>query len=438
MKEEWPHYIWRFQQYRAHTLYTTQREPLQIIKAGFYNTDAGPDFRESEIKVGATRWYGHVEIHVRSSDWNRHGHTQDPAYQNVVLHVVLEEDEPILRANGTRIPCLELQTRIRPELLQTYRKLYQKPGTIPCAGLIHQVPVLTRQLWLDRLQVERLEERAQRTLHCLEKNTGDWEATFYQLLARGFGLRVNQDAFQELASRTPLNILRRHRQQLWQLEALLFGQAGLLPEATPEAYPNELRKEYQFLQKKYQLVPMTGQAWKFSRMRPAGFPTIRIAQLAMLLHSTDHLFSRVIVVEQVAEIHHLLSVKVSNYWATHYRFGKLTAFAEKRLGKQAIDQLIINIIVPFLFAYGQTRASEKHCSRAGQLLEQVAAESNSILRSWKKLGMEATHAGDSQALLQLRKHYCDAHRCLECGIGTWLLRQSEQDKATKKKAPTSR
>lgn len=404
---------------------------MQIVKPGFYNTDAGPDFRESEIKVGSTRWYGHVEIHVRSSDWLRHGHTHDPAYQNVVLHVVLEEDEPILLASGTRIPCLELQARIRPELLQRYRKFYQKPHTIPCAGMLHQVPELTRKLWLDRLQIERLEERARRVLHLLEKNTGDWEMTFYQLLGSGLGLRVNQDAFQELAVRTPLTLLRRHCPQLFQLEALLFGQAGLLPQATEDVYPQELRKEYLFLQKKYQLIPMTGQEWKFSRMRPAGFPTVRIAQLAMLLHSTDHLFSRIIVVERVEEIYHLLAVKVSNYWATHYRFDKLTKFSEKRLGRQAIDQIIINIIVPFLFAYGKARASEKHRRRAGELLEQVAAEKNSMLRAWNKLGIEAGHAGDSQALLQLRKEYCNAHRCLQCAIGTWLLRQTERESPAK-------
>lgn len=431
MKEELLHYIWRFQAYQSTSLCTTQQESLQIIKPGFYNTDAGPDFRESEIILGTTRWYGHVEIHLRSSDWIKHGHTEDLAYQNVILHVVLEEDEPILRANGTRIPCLELQTRIRPELLHTYRKLYQKPSTIPCAGMLPRVPELTRRLWLDRLQIERLEARAQRTLQCLEENTGDWETTFYQLLGRGLGLRVNQEAFQELTRRTPLAILRRHRDQLFQLEALLFGQAGLLPTDGEDSYPLELRKEYLFLQKKYQLTPMTGQEWKFSRMRPAGFPTIRIAQLAMLLHRTDHLFSRMVVVERVSDIYHILAVKVSNYWATHYRFGKLTTFAEKRLGKQAIDQIIINIIVPFLFAYGQVRASEKHRERAGQLLEQVAAEGNHILRAWKKLGMEAGHAGDSQALLQLRKEYCDAHRCLECGIGTWLLRQSEKEERAK-------
>jgi len=431
MKEELLHYIWRFQQYRACDLRTTQGEPLQIINPGFYNTDAGPDFRESEVRVSSTRWYGHVEIHVASSDWIKHGHTHDSAYQNVVLHVVLEEDEPILRANGTRIPCLELHSRIRPELLHTYRKLYQKPHAIPCAGMLHQVPELTRKLWLDRLQIERLEERAERTLRCLQANTGDWEVTFYQLLARGFGLRVNQDAFQELAGRTPLKLLRRHRQQLFQLEALLFGQAGLLPGAPQEAYPQELRKEYLFLQKKYQLRPMTGQEWKFSRMRPAGFPTVRIAQFAMLLHHTDHLFSRVMVIERVEEVYHLLAVKVSNYWATHYRFGTLARFGEKRLGKQAIQQIIINIIVPFLFAYSKVRASDKHRQQAGQLLEQVPAESNRILRAWKKLGVDAEHAGDSQALLQLRKEYCDAHRCLECGIGTWLLRQEKKESSMK-------
>lgn len=421
MKEELLHYIWRYQQYDNRDLLTTAGEDLQIVDPGQYNVDAGPDFLDGQVQVGPTRWHGHIEIHLQSSDWLKHGHAQDPAFQNVILHVVLREDVPIRLADNSRIPCLELQHRIDPAMLKTYRKLYVQPAKIPCQNLLPQVPLLTKQWWLDRMCTERLEARTLRIAARLGQNRGDWEKTFYETLAGGFGLRVNREPFEQLAERTPLSILLRHRQQLFQLEALLFGQAGLLQVAFEDAYPTSLREEYQFLQSKYQLRPVAGYPWKFSRMRPAGFPTIRLAQFAMLLHQSDHLFSKALVAETVADISHMLDVQVSGYWATHYRFDQLGKASAKRLGGQAVQQIVINVLVPFLIHYGKVRSREGVIARARTLLEDIPPEQNKIIRDWTRLGLSPEHSGDSQALLQLRKEYCQKHRCTECGIGRYLL-----------------
>jgi hypothetical protein len=281
--------------------------------------------------------------------------------------------------------------------------------------------LLTKQWWLDRMCTERLEARTLRIAARLGQNRGDWEKTFYETLAGGFGLRVNREPFEQLAERTPLSILLRHRQQLFQLEALLFGQAGLLQVAFEDAYPTSLREEYQFLQSKYQLRPVAGYPWKFSRMRPAGFPTIRLAQFAMLLHQSDHLFSKALVAETVADISHMLDVQVSGYWATHYRFDQLGKASAKRLGGQAVQQIVINVLVPFLIHYGKVRSREGVIARARTLLEDIPPEQNKIIRDWTRLGLSPEHSGDSQALLQLRKEYCQKHRCTECGIGRYLL-----------------
>jgi len=421
MKEELLHYIWRHQQYDNQHLFTTAGEVLQIINPGNYNHDAGPDFLEGQVQIGTARWHGHIELHLHASDWLKHGHAEDPAYQNVILHVVLQEDVVIKLTDSSRIPCLELQNRIDPAMLKTYRKLYAQPTKIPCQGLLSQVPLLARQWWLDRLCMERLEARTLRIAARLGQNRGDWEKTFYECLAGGFGLRVNRESFEQVAERTPLQTLLRHRQQLFQLEAMLFGQAGLLQGTFEDAYPNSLREEYQFLQNKYQLRPVSGFPWKFSRMRPASFPTVRLAQFAMLLHQSDHLFSKALVADTVSDISHMLDVQVSGYWATHYQFDQLGKACAKRLGKQALHQIVINVLVPFLIHYGKVRAQEGVIERARRLLEEIPPEQNKIIRDWARLNFTPEHAGDSQAMLQLRKEYCQKHRCTECGIGRYLL-----------------
>ncbi|KAA3631520.1 MAG: DUF2851 family protein [Bacteroidetes bacterium] len=418
MKEEFLHYLWRLRRFDLKNLQTTEGENIKIHSVGKLNENAGPDFLDARIKIGETFWAGSVEIHINASDWNVHGHQRDRAYDNVILHVVYEEDRPIFDANGERIPCMELRRRITPRVLAMYEKLMRSEKWIPCEYHFTNVPEITRNLWLDRLLVERLEDRCVSMQNLLESNKNDWEETFYQCLARGFGLKVNTDAFEQLARSLPLVTLGRHRGQLFQIEALLFGQAGFLDFDFEGEYPNKLKKEYSFLKQKYGLNPMAPAAWKFLRMRPANFPTIRIAQFAMLIFQTTHLFSKMLSAANVQEIENALTVITSSYWETHYVFDKPTSKKwRKMLGKTTIHLIIINIIVPFLFLYGNQKDDDKFKNKAFQLLESIPAEQNKIMRGWKKLGVHPESAYQTQALIQLKTKHCELKKCVSCAIG---------------------
>lgn len=420
--EDLLHFVWQFQRFNHKDLRTSTGDKLQIIKWGTPNMDAGPDFLQAQIKIDDTLWVGNVEMHIRSSDWIQHNHQIDPAYDNVILHVVLEEDQAISRMSGSLIPCLVLLKRIPPRLFKLYHKLKQNSHWIPCAPNFNQSSTVVKNLWLERLLIERLAQKTERIQQKLLLNKSDWEATFFQQLARGFGGNINGDPMEQLARSLSLNTLLRHRSNRIQLEALLFGQAGLLEGSFEDAYPIQLQKEFNFLKKKYQLTPMQASVWKFLRMRPANFPTIRIAQLATLLHQSNHLFSKILVVENVEQITHMFDVKLSNYWHDHYRFDKISVKRPKKLGKAAIHHLLINTIAPFLFHYGKSRAQEQYQERALALLAEAPPETNNIIKKWKEFGQEADCAGQTQALLQLKKHYCDSKRCLACAIGTTILK----------------
>jgi len=425
MQEDFLHYLWRLKRFDISDLKTTQGEALEIRRAGQLNPHAGPDFTDARIRIGDTLWAGNVEMHLLASDWRRHGHQDDEAYANVILHVVLEEDEPILRPDGQRLPCLELKKRVPRGLAGIYAKLMHSEYWIPCQPQFSTTAGLTRQLWLDRLLVERLEEKTAAIHRSLQQQGGDWEATFYQYLARNFGVRVNAEPFEQLARSLPLQLLLKHRQQLFQLEALLFGQSGLLTNDWLDAYPRRLRKEYQHLAGLYGLSPMPAASWKFLRLRPAGFPTVRIAQFATLLHQTGHLFSKVLAARNIREVENMFEVRLSNYWKNHYVFDKESPSRPKALGRSAVHLLIINAIVPFLFLYGAERREERLQQRALRLLEEVPAENNQVIRHWRALGMDPRSAYQSQALLQLKKRYCARHRCLQCAIGHAILGRTE-------------
>jgi len=425
MKEEFLHFLWHYLRFDLAGLRTTEGEDLQILHPGTPNTDAGPDFVHARLRIGPTEWAGHVEMHLKASDWLKHGHSSDPAYDNVILHVVFEEDEPVLNRAGQRIPCLCLRSRIPPKLSQTYQKLVHNQQWIPCQHAIHQVDEHRRKLWLDRLMVERLEHKTRAMAERLERNGGDMEETFYQLLASSLGGRVNAEPLARLAEIAPLKLLQRHRTDPLQLEAILFGQAGLLEEAGEEEdYPMRLRREYAYLQHKYGLHPMHPPEWKFMRMRPANFPTVRIAQLATLLRQSDHLLSKALAVRQAREVEHMLEVKVSSYWQTHYRFGKPSIKRNKRLGRGTIHLVIINTLVPFLFLYGRRMGDGAFEERALALVQQLPAEDNAVIRRWSSLGLRPDSAFQSQALLQLYSHYCKPKRCLSCAIGHAILNPS--------------
>ena len=421
MREDFLHYLWRLKKFDLSQLTTTQNKKIQILNFGIHNHDAGPDFSDALIQIGNTLWAGNVEMHLKSSDWKAHQHHKDAAYGNVILHVVYEEDQTIFRTSGEPIPCLELKHRIPSKLTKNYSRLAQNEHWIPCQNYLHKVNEITKYIFLDNVFVERLAEKTQIMATKLHENKGDWELSFYHFLAKSFGMKVNAIPFEQLAKQMPLNILTKHKGNLFQIEALLFGQAGLLTTVFNDSYPRKLQKEYNFLQKKYHLVPLNKSSWKFMRMRPANFPTIRIAQFAQLIWQSTSLFSKIIVAENIREIENVFQIKLSNYWLDHYRFDKASIRRKKTLGKSSIQHLIINTIIPFLFYYGQQKDKAVYKEKALQFLEVLAPEKNKPLKKWENLGFKAMSAYQSQALLQLKKNYCNQQKCMQCAIGNSIL-----------------
>lgn len=423
IREDLLHFVWKYKRFDFSNLSTTSGETVRVIDFGKHNLQDGPDFLTAKIQIGATTWAGNVEMHLRSSDWNKHKHQHDPAYKNVILHVVLEEDEKIRRESGEPIPCLEIKKLIPKGIATKYQKILHNEYWIPCQHFFNDVNELTLTMWLERLLVERLEDKTASLKTLLDKNKQDWEETFYQALGKNFGVKTNADPFLQLTQSLSLKTLLKHKNSLLQIEALLFGQSGLLEEEKEDAYPQKLREEYKFLQKKYSLTPVNAVQWKFMRMRPANFPTIRIAQFATLLFQTVHLFSKILVVKNVKEIENMFELKLSNYWQDHYVFDKPSTKRKKSLGKTAVHLLIINTIAPFLFLYGMEKQEEKFKELALKILEETAPEKNSIIKKWNELGVDAASAFQSQALLQLKNKYCSEKRCLECSIGNQILKK---------------
>jgi len=422
MKENFLHFLWRYRRFDHTDLTTSSGEKIEILHPGSLNSDAGPDFSDARLKIGETAWAGNVEMHLKSSDWELHKHQDDRAYDNVILHVVMEEDMGIHRRDGTRIPCLEMKKRIPAKLLGIYEKLLFNEYWIPCQHQFHEVSDMVKSLWLDRLLVERLERKTEVIKLVLQKNKQDWEETFYQFTARNFGLKINVLPFEMLARSLPQKILARHKDSPLQIEALLFGQAGMLEQGLEDEYPNQLKNEFSFLRKKYRLDPIDASLWKFLRLHPGNFPTVRLAQFAKLTHRSVHLFSKILEVQNQKEIEDLFGVKLSGYWLTHYTFDKESAKRNKSFGKEAIRLLTINAIVPFLFLYGNETGEVVFKDKALGLLEELKPEKNTITRGWDNLGMEADSAYQTQALLQLKNEYCDKRKCLECSIGGAILK----------------
>ncbi len=422
MRESFLHFLWRWRRFDLQNLVSTEGLPIEIIHPGEWNTHAGPDFFNAKARIDGTLWAGNVELHVKSSEWMTHKHQIDPAYDNVILHVVFEEDQPILRANGERIPCLELKNRIPERIYESWQQLEHESAWIPCQSFFAQVPEIIRLNWLDRLLVERLEQKTDLIATYLQATENHWEESFYRALARNFGLKVNADPFEALARSLPLNILAKHKNNLMQVEALLFGQSGLLDEVFQDEYAQTLAKEYKHLRHKYGLTPLAAVQWKFLRLRPANFPTVRLAQFASLVHRSAHLFSKILEAESVRAMEHLIDAEPGDYWLTHYQLDKPSAKRSKRPGIDFIHLLIINTIVPFLFHYGREKGLEDLQKRALLLLESVPPEANTIIEGWADLGTKSRNAYQTQALLQLKTRYCDPKRCLECGVGLNILK----------------
>lgn len=431
MNEKLLQYIWQFQYYNKGELTVVSGEPLQILSAGFYNTNQGPDFLNARIKIGKTTWAGNIELHLKTSDWIRHKHDEDENYKNVILHVVWEDDGikhalPAVaneknKNSFTGIPLLELKTCVPLLLLQRYRELMNTASFIPCEKMIYAVKEITWRSWKDRLVVERLMRKTVVVETYLNENNHHWEEAFWWLLAKNFGATVNTASFEEIARSVPVNLLAKHKEQIHQLEALLLGQAGLLEEKLDDSYYRLLQREYRFLKSKYRLKTVH-QPVHFLRMRPGNFPTIRLAQLAALICHSAHLFSLIREMEGIKDVRRLFDITANDYWHYHYRFGEASVYRQKKTGDSFIDNIIINTVCPVLFAYGKYHDEQRYKDKALQWLEQTAAENNSITRGFGSLNTENKNAFDSQALIELKNEYCTKKRCLECGVGNVLLK----------------
>lgn len=416
MKEDFLYYLWENRLFTG-TLTTSQGELVEVVNPGYRNNDSGPDFLEARVKVGGQLWAGHVEIHVKTSDWRRHGHQDDKAYRNVVLHVVYCHDEMV-----NDIPVMELKSHFDVALYHQYHELVNAQRWIACERQLHEVLPFTKNTWLERMAVERLQEKAQKVDRLLTANKFDWEETLYRLLLRSFGMKVNNDAFETLASLLPFKTLLKHADQLTQLEAMLLGCAGFLTIESEEDYPLLLKREFEVMRTKFNLLSMPVERWKFMRMRPVNFPTVRLAQLAQMIHRQGPLFSKIKEAATTGEAKALFEVQASAYWDTHYRFSVMGPTHPKRLGDSTADVLMINAVVPLLFCYGRFHKDERYCEKALRFLEYTDAEDNAIVRHYADRGMPPGNAMQSQALLHLNRYYCKRKRCLECSIGNNLLR----------------
>lgn len=423
MREDFLHYLWRLARFDLRDLRTTRGEPITIQHFGIHNTNAGPDFGEARLRIDGLQWAGKVEMHVKSSEWYAHGHDTDSAYDGVILHVVLEEDRVVYRRDGTRIPCLELNGRIPAGVRNRYWRLMHGANWVPCERGLPEVGDPVRRIWLQRVLAERLNRRAKAFATRLDRSGRDWEQAFYELVARAMGGSVNAEAMEMLARSLPLRVVLKHKHSLLQLEALFFGQSALLPAAEDgeDGYVTRLRREYALLRTKHGLNPIPAASWRFLRMRPNNFPTVRIAQLACLCYRSGQLFGKALAAVGAKELTNMFDVSLSNYWRTHYRFGPAVKAGERRLGTQTIRLLLINAVAPAYVAYARARREDRYRERALDLLEELPAERNAVVDRWRKLGWSAGSAAESQALLELKHEYCDARRCTSCTVGCAIL-----------------
>jgi len=420
MKEEFLQFVWKQGLFTKNNLKTTDGRSVEIISTGQPNSDSGPDFFNARIRIGETVWAGNIEVHQKSSHWYRHRHNTDAAYENVILHVVELNDSPVL-VKSQPLPTLEIT--YPAEILENYEQLLRSAKWIACEEKLPDHDPFLIRFWFSALMIERLQSKTGDILAILEQNKNNWNETFYQLLARNFGMKTNALPFELLAKSLPLNVISKHKTDLFQIEALLFGQSGLLNETLlGDDYFLSLRKEYSYLYKKYGLSGIESHLWKFMRLRPINFPTIRIAQLAMLIHHSSALFSRILETENPEELRKLFDVSASGYWNNHYRFNKISNDNHsKKLGETAFNNLAINTIAPLLFVYGDQHLDQELKDRALLMLEKLAPETNQIIRKWNELGIESRSAFETQALLQLKNKYCEPKKCLNCQLGAKII-----------------
>ena len=419
------HYVWQHKLFPLTPLTTIEGLSVEVIDPGLHNSNSGPDFFNAKVKIDGTLWVGNVEIHERASDWFRHKHDSDPTYDSVILHVVGISDCEIPIKDQRILPQMELS--VPEKVLNNYKELLAEEAFPPCYRVIPEIPTLIVHSWMSALTTERLENKTKRIEDWLHRTDGDWQRTFFITLARNFGFGTNSDAFEEWATHIPMMAVGKHRDDAFQVEAFFFGQAGLLSnDAVPEEHRDDyfirLQREYEFLAHKFSLTPMDVKLWKFLRLRPQNFPHIRLAQLVNLYHSQQADFSRLLEAENIDQLMSLFNTRVTPYWENHFTFGGESTAHSKILQPASLRLLLINTAAPLLFAYGRYNMDESRCEHAFELLEKLEAEQNFITRSWKKAGITVDNAADSQALIELRKNYCDRKDCLRCRFGCEYLR----------------
>lgn len=424
MREEFLHYLWKYGLYDHEALFDDKGNKVTVINPGEYNRDSGPDFFNARVKIADVEWAGNVEIHSKASEFMQHGHHTNHAFDNVILHVVAENDNQVKNSLGMNIPATVL--KYSPSLYDKYVELVNNPYTIACQLEIKNVDTFIVRQWLGTLAVERLMNKVAVINKMLESTLNDWDEVFYRLLARYFGFRVNTTQFEMLANALPYKIIRKHSDNHLQVEALLFGTAGMLDsrlfkDAIEDDYFRLLVREYKVLMAKYSLKPLHGWLWKFARIRPPNFPTLRISQLASLLTTSEGLFSKIVEIKDVKQLKLLFCASASSYWNNHYVFGKESGDSVKTIGSMAVDLLLINVVVPMVFAYGASRDNREVREQAVELLGLIKPEENMIIREWREVGVEADSALYTQALIELKNNYCKRRRCVECRVGSKLI-----------------
>ena len=421
MKEDFLHYIWQYKKFDFSNLTTVSGELLTITNCGNYLQRTGPDFFNAQIVLGNQKWAGNIEIHIKSSDWYLHHHEKDTNYDNVILHVVWEHDTPVFRKDNSEIPVLELKKYISKKNLENYQALVSQKSWIYCESQIASIDSFVLTNWQERLFIERLERKYIPIELLLKETENDWEAVLFCLLAKNFGLNTNGETFLKIAKSIPFTIIRKESAEVENLESLLFGTADLFPVDAEDSYTKELKKRFEYISQKHKLEKILIEPVQFFKHRPDNFPTIRLAQLAMLYHKQQNLFSKVIVVKTVAALFQLFEITISDYWQTHYQFDKESPKKKKQFSKSFIDLLIINTIVPIQFAYAKSQGKEASESLI-DLLREVAAEKNIIIEKFSIFGIKAKNAFESQSLLQLKNEYCNHSKCLQCVVGIQLLK----------------
>lgn len=425
MQEDFLHHIWKLKKFRTNKLISTSNEIIEIISSGQHNLNSGPDFFNAQLKIGYQLWAGNIEIHVKSSDWFVHNHELDKAYDNVILHVVWEHDIDVFRKDNTRIPTLQLKNYVSKTALMNYHKLFSKNiKWINCEKDFGSVDDFTVSNWLERLYFERLERKSIDIEKLLKSSANNWEAVLFKMLAKNFGLKVNGESFLSIAKSIDFSIIRKLQCNLNSLEALLFGQAGLLDEDLQDPFYNEMKSDYKFLKQKYQLSNTSVLPIQFFRLRPPNFPTIRLSQLVNLYHKHQNLFSLIIEEDSIDNFYDFFNVDTSPFWETHYSFGKLSKRSKKIITNSFVDLLLINTIIPVKFSYAKHLGQTKE-EPILNLIQSISSEKNSIVDKFNEFKPISKSALQSQALIQLKNEYCEKNKCLQCAIGSNILTRND-------------